>query len=148
MPDNGFDLSTAPDHSAIEDEGQVVVLRNVLDDPMTYVDTAGNTQPVTWTVRGTFSATYRRVIEQQKRAVGKRIRRGEDVIEATDGNELAAMVACTVAWAGFMSGGQPLPCTPENVRAVLSSPKAQHIVEQVRRAMGDHEAFFTKDSSV
>lgn len=136
---NGFDLSTAPDLGAIEDEGVVLELRDEHDEPMTY---GADKKPVTITVCGTYSTTYLNVIKEQKRRFGKKLGRGGNISDITEGHDIEAMVACVKAWEGFTANGSAFPCTKANVTAVLTSSKAQHIRTQVERVMGDHERFF------
>lgn len=139
----GFDLSTAPDLGAIEDEGQVVHIRDEMDEPM-YHGKGADEKPVTITVVGTYSKTYLDVTRAQQRKLGKRLGRGGDMTELAEGNALEAIAACVKAWDGFLSDGKPFPCTRPNAAVLLSSSKAQHIRRQVEHAMGDHERFFKK----
>lgn len=53
------------------------------------------------------------------------------------------MVAAVVSWEGFERDGKPLPCTPENVRALLSNPDLWFIAEQIDRAADDQQGFLT-----
>jgi hypothetical protein len=140
----GFDLSTAPDLGAIEDEGQTIHLQDEHDEPMYYGE-GTEKKPVTWTVKGTYSNTYLAVLKAQKRRLGKRLRIGQDVADATEGNDVEAIVKCTEGFDGFFMGpGKKLPFTAENAMAILTSTRAQHLRAQIERAMGDHERFFRK----
>lgn len=53
------------------------------------------------------------------------------------------MVAAVIGWSGFERDGKPLPCTPENVRAVLTNPDLWFIGEQIDKAAEDAQAFLT-----
>lgn len=141
----GFDLDTAPDLAAIEDEGIVVALRDAHDEPMTYTD-GGTVKPVTITVLGTYSKTYLDITAAQRRRMGKRLGRGNDLMEVAEDNATEAVVACVRAWDGFFANGKPFPCTKPNVTTLLRSTRAQHIRRQIEQAMGDHERFFTTPS--
>lgn len=53
------------------------------------------------------------------------------------------MVASVVAWDGFERDGKPLPCTPENVRAVVTNPDLFFVAEQIDKAADDAQGFLT-----
>lgn len=53
------------------------------------------------------------------------------------------MCAAVLSWEGFERDGKELPCTPENVRAVITSPDLFFISEQIDRAAEDQQAFLT-----
>jgi len=142
----GFDINTAPDIASIEEEGQVIHLRDARDDLMYYGE-GDDRKPVTVTVAGTYSNTYRDIVKTQSRRVGKRIGHGGDFLEFAEEDALERVAGCVLAWDGFFASGKPLPCTTTNVSAVLSSPKAQHIRTQVERAMSNHERFFSTRSA-
>jgi hypothetical protein len=55
------------------------------------------------------------------------------------------LVACTVEWTGFEKDGEPLPPTPENVRAVYKA--APWIRDQVNLFMGDRRNFFSASAN-
>lgn len=62
--------------------------------------------------------------------------------EQIDDLFLAQLVAVTVSWSGFTSGGEAIPCTPENVRALYANPQAAWIYQQVFGAFMDTARFF------
>lgn len=141
----GFDLDTAPDIAAIEDEGITIHLKDEKGDLMWDGDDVKTRQPVTWTVAGTYSHTYRQEQAELKRLWNKRARAGDDVTQDSDDIRMAAR--CTKGFSGFRSKGVALPFSFENAREILRSHKAQHILAQVVGAMGNHERFFAKDSA-
>lgn len=136
----GFDLDTAPDLAAIEDEGVVIALKDELGAPMMDGDA-----PVTWTQCGTYSTTYRKAQRALREIWQRRARVGDDSVHESD--EVYLAVACAKGFTGFYSKGQPVPFSRDAARAILSSPKAQHILAQVQQAMGNHERFFATGSA-
>jgi hypothetical protein len=56
-------------------------------------------------------------------------------------------VAAVTKWGGWHHEGQDVPCTPENVRALLTAPKARHIYNQVHYALNNHHDFFAAASA-
>lgn len=53
------------------------------------------------------------------------------------------MVAAVISWEGFERDGKELPCTPENVRAVLVNPDLWFVGEQIDKAAEDAQGFLT-----
>lgn len=132
-----FDLQQSKSIAAREDEGTVVCLTDEQGEAMTVGDPP---RPVTITVAGTYSATYRRATDANRNRLFKRRSAtldGDQVYQ--QGLELIA--ACVLAWDGFESAGTPLPMTKANVVAVLDA--APWIRDQVEAAMSDHARFFT-----
>ncbi|WP_309086389.1 hypothetical protein [Chelativorans sp.] len=58
------------------------------------------------------------------------------------------MVAAVISWTGFERDGKELPCTPENVRAVVSNPDLWFIAEQIDKAAEDSQAFMTASQTI
>jgi hypothetical protein len=64
-------------------------------------------------------------------------------------NRIAIAAAAVTGWTGWTYGpdNAPFPCTPENIRAMLSK---EHILDQVESGVNDHAEhadFFTSASS-
>jgi hypothetical protein len=78
-------------------------------------------------------------------AAKQRVRDGVDIDEVYD--EVSVLVASVTDWSGWDDGENPIPCTPDNVRALLTHPEARHILRQVQRAVNNHHDFFGAASS-
>lgn len=138
----GFDLGAAKQVAEREDEGQVVHVTGPDGEPAYYMD-GDERKPVTITVAGSYSKTYRRAEEGQRRRNLKR--RSTKVTPAQlDRNRRELIASCVLDWQGFFEAGRPLPCTKENVMRVLSA--AKWIQYDVEAAMEDHAAFFDGSS--
>lgn len=135
----GFDISTAVPVADLENDGIVVELRDVNNDPMYWKDDAGVEHPVTITVAGSYSHRYRRATEAQQTRVMKK-RNPQITGELLGKQRLEIVAACVLAWSGFVHKGKPWACEKENVMHVLTA--APYIREQVESAMEDHAAFF------
>lgn len=53
------------------------------------------------------------------------------------------LVACVLAWEGVMEHGVVVPCTPENVERILSTPGYYWLKDQLEAALGDVARFIT-----
>lgn len=97
----------------------------------------------TISVFGSESQVYRREKEAISRAF---LQRRQTKIEPQDllNNRIRAAAAAVASWHGFESNGQPAPCTPTNVRAVLAH---EWILEQVEQGIEAHASFFTNSSA-
>ena len=135
----GLSLGSAKAVADREDEGQVIELLDASGEPLVYNDGASE-KPVTVTVAGTYSATYRKAVERQNRnsMKGRRSRStSEELVESLI--ELEA--ACVLAWDGMTTDeGKPIDFTPENVARFLRG--IPWFRNQVRYAMDDHASFF------
>lgn len=60
----------------------------------------------------------------------------------TLGNEMLA--ARVLSWKGIDWEGQPLECTPENTAKIFTDKNLAFIPDQVSRAVGDTNSFFSK----
>lgn len=124
-----------------EDAGFTVHIRDELGEKL-YQDDE-QTKPVTITVVGTYSRTYRRTIEAQR---DRNIKQRKFNL---DGDELLQQAleleaACIRDWDGFTDDGAPVPYTKANAVALLR--QYPWIREQVNAAMNDHAAFFQQPS--
>lgn len=88
-------------------------------DPRSYKPIPGpNAAPMSVTVYGPFSATYKRALrEQQTRMIeGFTGSTQEDAIDAAD---MEILEQCITEWNISLEGDEPLPLTPENVALVF-----------------------------
>jgi hypothetical protein len=137
-----MDISTNKSVAEREDEGVVIQLKDVTGEPQYFGD-AENSKPVTMTVAGTYSPTYRKAVAAN-RDKWLRQRSREMDGDQMDKQSLRTAAACIKGWDGLFSGGAPVPCTKDNVVALLD--EAPWIREQVEAAMTDHASFFPKPS--
>jgi hypothetical protein len=138
---NGFDLGSTKGVEEREEDGQVIELHDAELEPLLY---GSQKRPVTMTIVGSYSPTYKRAEESQ---LSKTLRRRGQVLT---GPELKAqrtelLAACVKAWDGFFEDGNPVPCERSFVLDVLR--KAPWIREQVERAVDDHAGFSKVSSS-
>lgn len=82
-------------------------------------------KPVTLKLLGPDSDKYRALTRAQVR---KRFQRAsspdatKDTFAEDEADALEIMVACTVGWSGILTTkGEPIPCTPETVRALYTN---------------------------
>jgi hypothetical protein len=64
-----------------------------------------------------------------------------DELNAMGNESLANRV---ISWKGIDWEGQPMECNAENALAILSNKNLSFISDQLSRAMGDTESFFSK----
>jgi len=129
----GLDLAGAPDVAEREEQGVTVTL---LDDTGEAMMEGG--LPVTMTVVGTYSKTYRTAKAATERKFQKTIRRQGHV----DSDEWLIDIyrKCVTGWVGVLKQGAPLPCTPDTVALVLAAYPG--VLRQVHEAVEDHASFF------
>ena len=141
---SGFDLTAAKALSEAEDEGAIIEIHAPDGEPMMH-GPENDPKPVTMRVAGSYSSTYRRAEEAatKKRLQAARRTRSTDLDAAAARQwQIDVMAKCVLEWDGFYDDGKPVPCTYDNVRAVLThAPWAR---EQVEAAMQDHEVFSGK----
>lgn len=81
-------------------------------------------QPVTLTLLGPDSDKYRAMTRAQVRKRFSRMSASDaakDTFAEDEADALEILVACTVDWSGILTTkGEPIPCTPETVRALYS----------------------------
>lgn len=135
----GFDIVSAKDVAAREDEGTVVELKDQNGEPL-YADDA-KTLPVTITVAGTYSTRYRRAVDQNRDRMLKRRQATLDG-EQLNRQSLELIAAAIIAWSGLTESGADYPLTKENAIALLDA--CPWIREQVEMAASDHASFFAK----
>lgn len=111
-----LDLS-APAPAQLHSIPQPLVLKDGRGQPLGNVEA-----PVTLQVVGCYSDQY--VTAQRGLAIQALIRSSRPEESVADrlkhhDSGLDVIVACVVGWKNVLSGGDPAPCTPENVRALL-----------------------------
>jgi len=136
---SGLDITKAAEAAKVEDEGQVVHVRDRDGEPL-YTD---EQQPVTITVAGTYSGKYRQAANRQRDRLVK-MRRAKLSGELIEQQQLELMAACVLDWHGFTVDGKPVPCNVENAKQLLAS--VPWVREQVEEAMNDHEGFSRSSS--
>jgi hypothetical protein len=116
---NGFDLSSKSDADRHE-AGAVIHLENAAGEPMYFGP--NDDEPVTVSVMGTLSHTYRRVEAEIRR----RPIRARKFTQATTYDEIIEKVsACTFAWAGVVNAGTPVECNRANAERLFRNfPRA------------------------
>jgi hypothetical protein len=60
-------------------------------------------------------------------------------------NRIDLAAAAVTGWYGWTAGDVEFPCTPENIRALLSS---EHVLEQVETGITGHADFFVTASPI
>ena len=137
----GFNLQSAAPTSAKEDEGTPVELHDADGEPI--MQGLLNDKPVTITVVGTYSQKYRKATDVARDKQLKR-RRAMLTGDELQKQQLDITASCVLSWDGVNADekGTPLPCTKENVIAVLVA--APWIREEVEAAMNDNARFFGK----
>lgn len=134
----GFDMQAESSRAGDEDAGTDVHIRNIKGQ-LCY-DEDG--EPITITVAGTYSRTYRRVeAAQRKRPFKGRKLNAQSAMD----EQIERVVACTLRWSPAMkAGGAPLPCTPGNAADMYK--RCPWVLDDLVEAMNDHERFFTSSS--
>lgn len=93
---------------------------------------------------GTDSADYRKVARAlQNRRLEKVARQGKVKMTAEEHeeNQLAMLCVCVKEWKGMEKDKKEYPCTPENVRALLSDPQFAWLREQIDEFVGERTNF-------
>lgn len=112
-----FDLDSIDTLSASE-KGVEMPVKDLAGTQMT--DKGG--KPVSITLKGPDSETYRKLTRAQVRKRIDRAAKGDktedDALAAeAEADAIDIMAACTVGWAGINDkAGKPIPCTAENAR--------------------------------
>jgi hypothetical protein len=140
-PENalGFDLEAEEETIADREErGCIVHIKNERGQKM-----YDGGEPVTMSVKGTYSHTYRRLSTGQRDEL-IRTRRSSVTGEMLDQKDLNLVAGCVFDWKGFKKSGTPIPLSKKAVIAVFE--KWPFIYDQIREEMGARENFFAKSS--
>lgn len=134
-----MDISKIDATIAQDEEGVVVPIFAKNGEP----DLASDGSQTTITVLGAESKQYRRAQDAQTR---KMLRARRNKLEPDDlrANRIELAAAAVTDWHGIENDGQPFPCTPENVKAVL---RAQYVLEQIEAGIAGHADFFGSNST-
>ena len=138
MADGGFNFSELGQVSKKEENGQVVHLRHPGRGLLFYENGSGR-KPVTITVVGTYSETYRKNERERMDSIA----RGKATAGFLDATE-QLMSACT-DWDGFIKDGNLVPFDREKLAKVLQAEP--WIAEQLYAPARDHERFFSESSA-
>lgn len=131
-----FSLNSSRAVAEREERGTTIALRDETGDPLTV--SVGDTEvQATITIVGKLSGTYRRIEQQLNDRLLKR-RTTELTSEVIERNELEKIAACVKDW-NLTDEGKPLPCTKENVLAVLTA--APWIRRELDQVMSDPSRF-------
>lgn len=137
----GFDLEDT-DVGELEERGTTVHIKDKTGDEM-YVP--GTETPVTITVVGTLSPTYRRLANKHRDNAVKRMRSSSAFSsEQNDKDELQIIVGCVKGWQGFGANGVEIP--PSREALVKLFTKFPFVLKQVQEEM-DRRANFSERSS-
>ena len=135
----GLNLGAAKAVSDREDEGQVIELLDAAGEPLVYQNGTAE-KPVTVTVAGSYSATYRKAVERQRLRMLKR-RRGKLTSNELTDNQIELEAACALPWDGVLTDdGKPIEHKMENVTGILVG--VPWVREQIQIAIEDHAGFF------
>jgi hypothetical protein len=137
----GFDLSTAPPVSELEETGQWIEIIGTEGEVLKWDN---DTKPVRIQVIGSYSKTYRQLMHAQTTKAVKR-KTVQITGELLARQRLEVVAGSVQAWEGFYNAGKELDCSRENVKIVLDG--FPYIMEQVEAALEDHEAFSPANSS-
>jgi hypothetical protein len=134
-----LDLDVAPDITSVEEQGATISILSA-DGKKVIV----NGRPVTMTVLGSYSKTYRRTQSAQRERM-LRTRRSSLTDELLEKNRADLAAACVTGWDGFLASGQPVPFTRENVLKVFA--KFPFIFDQVWEEIHARENFSARSLS-
>ena len=82
-------------------------------------------------------------LAREVESMGRRKKKDDnDAGQRLEEASLEALILRTVAFEGIEEQGEPIPCTPENVRKLYTDPLTRWIADQVQEALGDREEFF------
>lgn len=131
-----MDIAELQREVAQDEEGATVPIHDKRGEP--YLAADGS--PLTITVCGPDAKRVLAAVDAQTRRILKQ-RRAEPTPEEIRQRRIETAAAAVIDWHGWEADGRPLPCTPENARAVLSAP---HVLAQVEAAVNAHASFFAK----
>lgn len=139
-----MEIGKSKDVAEREEQGTVVHVRDETGELQYYPEGASeqDRKPVTITVIGTYSRTYRKA---RQRARDKNIKtvRNDLSAEGLEAQEIKIAAECIKEWEGFTSDGKPFEYSVKNAVLLLEAP---YLYEQVFLAMNDHESFSTAPS--
>lgn len=139
---NGFDRKAQQALAATEDEGTVVHVRGVDEQPCFHKPPGAEAErAVTWTVVGVNSRQHRR-IEQELRT--RKLKPASMTAGAFYADSIEKAAACTVGFDGFYDDGIPVEFNRHNAREILK--EFPSLLEQVTEAMNDHARFSLSSS--
>jgi hypothetical protein len=95
-------------------------------------------------VRKSYALDKARRMRKQLARTGK-LELDDPVDEQED--ETVHMASCVLAWRGIGKGGQALPCTKENVLALLADPAKGWFRRAVKEALDDVENFIKRSAA-
>lgn len=135
----GFDITKQAAAAETEDKGIAVHIFGLDEKPLFHGENGD--KPVTITVAGAHSKTFRRVEERlRKRKIKPRQLTGEVIHE----DNVYKVAACTLGWDGFYVDAQPIECNLENAKMLYK--QCPWVMDQVMEAMNDHASFFESSS--
>lgn len=92
-----------------------------------------NGKPITIRVLGADSKEFRRALQKQIDV------KGPKTLEQSEKRAVELLVPCVTAWSGIVWEGEPLECTPDNVRMFLT--KLRPIRQQLDAFQADRGNF-------
>jgi hypothetical protein len=129
----------------VEQDNEGVEVKIEMPNGDFYLGADGN--PSTFTVLGSESVKYKEARRAQQRRIFKRARQGGGATMTPEESERDAIelaASAVIGFSGWEADGEPLPFTPENVKALLA---VDHIFDQVNRAIQRHASFFERASA-
>lgn len=138
---SGFDINQQAEKAKKEDEGTEVHIHGLDDLPMFYEED-GEQKPVTITVAGAHSQTYRRIEDSMRR---RKLKPKQLTGEAIFSDNIEKAAACTLDWQGFFVGEEVVQPTANNIKQLYKT--CPWVYEQVFEAMHDHARFFGNGST-
>lgn len=137
----GITLDRITADAELEDGGTLVHVLGPDGEPQYFGP--GKDKPVTITVAGALSKTFRRAERAFNAKIGKQAQRGAGLTAILDHRTVETTAGCILAWDGFFYDAgetRPLELTHEHAVAVLEA--APYILAQLLTVMGDHASFF------
>lgn len=101
-------------------------------------------QPSYFMVLGSESKAYKEARRAQQRRIFKRARQGGGntlTPEESERDAIDLAASAVTAFGGWEADGQPLPFTPENVKAFLA---VDHLFDQINAGIQRHASFFER----
>ncbi len=129
----GIDVLAAKAVAEREEEGTPVHIKDEASEPQYEGE-----KPVTITVVGSFSTTFRKA---EAREMERQLKHRQNKLSAdlVQKRRVALAAAACTGWQGFTLGDQPFPFSRDN--AVMLFEAAPWILAQVEEARDDHEGF-------